>query len=154
MRELSSRVLAGLLPDQALVCEAVDEDGDGLILRLTTTVPAAACPVCGAPSGRVHNRYERTLDDLAWGGRPVRLRVRVRRFVCRAATCPRRVFAERLGPVARAYGRRSGRRVEVEHAVGVALGGAAGARLLAWLRMPTSGATLLRRLRRAPPHRR
>src|SRR5262245_35788073 len=122
MRELSDRVLADLLPDRALACESVERDGDGLALRLVTTAPAAPCPVCGDWSGRVHSRYERRLDDLAWGGLPVRLRVRVRRFVCPATSCPRRVFAERLGSVARVYGRRSGRRVEVEHAVGVALG--------------------------------
>src|SRR5262249_23874841 len=52
--------------------------------------------------------------------------------------------------VAAVYARRSDRRVEVEHAVGVALGGAAGARLLGRLRMPTSGTTLLRRVRRTP----
>jgi transposase len=151
MGELRYRVLSGFLPDRSLACEAVEQRGDEVTLRLATTGSTAPCPVCGAPSGRVHSRYERTLGDLAWGGRPVRLRVRARRFVCRAAACPRRVFAERLGPVAPAHARRSGRRVEVEHAVGVALGGAAGARLLARLRMPASGATLLRRVRRPAP---
>jgi transposase len=151
MGELRNRVLAGFLPDRSLACEAVEQRGDEVTLRLATTGATAPCPVCGAPSARVHSRYERTLGDLAWGGRPVRLRVRARRFVCRAAACPRRVFAERLGQVAPVHARRCGRRVEVEHAVGVALGGAAGARRLARLRMPASGATLLRRVRRAAP---
>jgi len=52
--------------------------------------------------------------------------------------------------VAGARGRRSARRVEVERVVGLALGGAAGARRLAHSRRPASGATLLRRVRRPP----
>src|SRR5262245_12885432 len=149
MKDVAERVLAELLAGRTVVCDSGDVDDAGLTIRLRTTVPVVTCPMCGTPTDRVHSRYDRRVADLAWGARPVALRVRVRRCFCRPPTCGRRVFAERLGAVAAARGRRSARRIEVERVVGLALGGAAGARLLAHLRLSASDATLLRRVRRA-----
>jgi len=69
----------------------------------------AACPDCGTMSSRLHSRYQRTLGDLPWQGRPVVLRVQARRFRCHHPACPRQTFAERLGDVAAAWVRRTGR---------------------------------------------
>jgi hypothetical protein len=44
----------------------------------------------------VHSRYQRHLTDLPWGPLSVRIRLTVRKFVCRNATCIRRIFTERL----------------------------------------------------------
>jgi len=104
----------------------------------------AACPECGTMSYRVHSRYERTLGDLRWQGRPVLLRVRVRRFRCLDPSCPRQTFNERLGDAAAPCARRTGRLGGLQHHLGLALGGEAGGRLAERLAMPTSADTLRR----------
>jgi transposase len=124
-----------------------------LQLQLTTIAPSACCPLCAVPSTRVHSRYQRHLTDLPWGSLSVRIRLTVRKFVCRTATCARRIFTERLPALVAVYARRTCRLVTALRAIGMALGGNAGARLAARLRLPTSAATLLRLVRAAvvPP---
>ena len=109
----------------------------------------AICPDCSTMSCRVHSYYERTMGDLPWQGRPVRLRVRVRRFRCLDPTCPRHTFAERLGEAAPVRARRTGRLGGVQYHLGLALGGEAGARLAERLAMPASPDTLRRMIVRA-----
>src|SRR4051812_30013767 len=111
----------------------------------------AACPDCAALSGRVHSRYDRTLGDLPWQGRPVTLRVRVRRFRCLNPACLRRTFAERLGETARPAARRTSRLGDLQRHLGLVVGGEAGARLAARLAIPISPDTLLRMARRGDP---
>ena len=125
-------------------------DGEQITLTAQAIGSSSPCPQCGVLSTRVHSRYTRTLADLSWQGRPVRIELTVRRFFCQAATCPRQTFAERLPEVAavsRGRGSDSSRPIEL---IGQALGGEAGARLAAPLGMATSPDTLLRRVRRAP----
>jgi transposase len=69
----------------------------------------ARCPACASLSSRVHSRYKRTLSDLPWSGRIVRLVVQVRRFFCKQPTCPRKTFAEAIPAVAERYTRRTTR---------------------------------------------
>jgi transposase len=122
-------------------------------LRLTTTAPTAACPDCAVPSSSVHSRYQRRLTDLPWGTRAVRIQLTVRKFLCRNRVCRRRIFTERLPELAATYARKTTRLVTALQAIGIALGGQAGARLAARLSLPTSAATLLRLVRATPaPH--
>ena len=123
-------------------------------LQLTATAPTACCPSCAAPSSSVHSRYQRHLTDLPWGTLAVRIQLMVRKFVCRHPSCARRIFTERLPDLVATYARKTHRLVTVLQAIGVALGGQAGARLAARLRLPTSPSTLLRLVRAAPsaPH--
>jgi transposase len=101
----------------------------------------------------VHSHYQRRLADLPWGALAVRLQLLVRKFVCRHVTCARRIFTERLPDVAAPYARKTMRLVNALRAIGIALGGQAGARLAARLWLPTSASTLLRLVRAAPtPH--
>ena len=65
----------------------------------------------------------------------------------RHARLPRRVFAERVGTVALPRLRRTGRLVEVHRCLGLAMGGAPGARLAARLAVPVGADTLLRAVR-------
>ena len=74
------------------------------------------------------------------------LHVQARRFRCRHPACPRQTFAERLGDIAAAWVRRTGRLGALQHHLGLALGGRAGARLAERLSMPTSPDTLRRML--------
>jgi transposase len=73
----------------------------------------------------------------------------VRKFVCRNPSCTRRIFTERLPDLAATYARKTQRLVTILQAIGIALGGEAGAGLAARLRLPTSPATLLRLVRAA-----
>jgi transposase len=125
-------------------------DVESLTVHLTTTAPTAACPLCGSDSRRVHGRYTRRLDDLPCLGRPVRLRVVVRRFVCQRPGCPRRIFAERLPGFAAPRARVTDRLRRTQAAIGSSLGGEAGSRLAARTGVATSPDTLLRRVKRFP----
>jgi transposase len=70
--------------------------------------------------------------------------VRVRKFFCDNDACPRRIFAERLADVARAYARRTDRQRGALTTIAFAVGGEAGARLARKLGMLISPDTLLR----------
>jgi transposase len=120
---------------------------------MATTPASSACPLCGGASARVHSRYVRTLADLPWHGIAVSVQLTVRRFVCATATCPRRIFGERLPGIVAPYARRTARLSEAFELIGFALGGEAGARVLHRLAMAGSPDTLLRVIRAASLHK-
>lgn len=128
----------------------VNATEQGITLEVAATGLTARCPLCQRRSRRVNSIYQRTVADLPWSGRPVTLQVRVRRFICQQASCPRRIFAERFPALVAVYARRTYHLCEGQRRVGLALGGEAGARLAAPLGMPTSPTTLLRLERTAP----
>lgn len=115
-----------------------------------TTAVSASCPLCGRSSHRVHSRYVRSVADVPWHGVPFRLRLQARRFFCEEPTCPRVIFTERLPDLVAPYARRTTQLADWLRAVGFAVGGAAGGRLLQALGLVTSGDTLLRQVRRTP----
>ena len=117
---------------------------------MTSTQQVVPCPVCAACTPRVHSRYPRTLADLPWGTARVRWQLRVRKFVCTNAQCSRRIFTERLPGVVAPWARQTQRLVAWLLAIGLALGGAAGARLSRRLGLMVSRQTLLRVIRRLP----
>ena len=77
----------------------------------------------------------------------MRVHLAVRKFFCRQAACPRRIFTERLPTVAAPYARRTVRLTEVVRLLAFALGGEPGARVVGRLGMAASPATLLRPIR-------
>jgi transposase len=142
-----------LPPDRGIRLTEVIVGDQSVQVQLTAMAPTALCPDCATPSSSVHSHYQRRLADLPWGALAVRLQLLVRKFVCRRVTCARRIFTERLPDVAAPYARNTMRLVNALRAIGMALGGNAGARLAARLRLPTSASTLLRLVRAAPmPH--
>src|SRR5207247_9165376 len=118
-----------------------------LTLVLKSNQTSAVCPECSHASTCIRGRYTRTLADLPCQGRAVRVRLEVRRFVCRTRGCPRTTFAERFPRLVRAYARRTLRQSETLTEVAFANGGKAGAQLAKRLAMPTSRDTLLRLIR-------
>ena len=128
--------------------ERIIEEEGHVVVEAIPTASCGSCPACGQASDRVHSRYTRELRDLPACGRPVRVRLALRRFFCRVADCPRRTFAEQVaGATARC--RRAMVRLEaVLTAFGVALGGEAGARLAGHIGVATNGDALLRLLGR------
>ena len=128
--------------------ERIIEEEGRVVIEASSTAAVGICPACGQASARVHSRYVRELRDLPACGRPVRVRLALRRFFCRSADCPRRTFAEQV-PGATARSRRATARLEaVLTAFGVALGGEAGARLAGHIGVATNGDALLRLLGR------
>ena len=134
------------LPADVYLADICLEQG-ALTLMLKSSQTSAACPECTHPSTRIRGRYTRTLADLPCQGRAVRVRLEVRRFVCRTRGCPRTTFAERFPQLTRAYARRTLRQAEALREVAFANGGKAGAQLAKRLAMPTSRETLLRLIR-------
>jgi transposase len=147
----SKKLPMTLLPEaQGLRLENIAIDAKTVSLSVASTCPSASCPVCGHKTARLHSHYRRTVADLPWGGRLVRLSLLVRRFRCSAPECPRRIFAERLASVVEPYARKTTRLHEILRLVGFALGGEGGARLLWRLGMRASPSTLLRYVRGSP----
>jgi transposase len=124
-----------------------------LTITALSNTPSARCPVCSAPSDRIHSYYTRTPRDLPVSTFAVRLVLHVRRFRCLEPDCPRKSFAERLPELVPVAAQRTLRLTQALERVGVALGGEAGARLCRRLAVPTSPDTLLRVVRRiqTPP---
>lgn len=73
---------------------AVSEVDDVLYVDAQLAASGQPCPCCGDDSARVHSRYVRHIRDLPVLDRPLRVRLRVRRFFCDNDGCPRRTFAE------------------------------------------------------------
>jgi transposase len=144
-------LISALLPSTSTVhLTALTIEQDAVVLQLTAAAPTASCPCCAVPSSAVHSRYQRHLTDLPWGTLSVRIQLMVRKFKCRQPTCRRRIFTERLPEFATTYARNTTRLITTLRTIGVTLGGNAGARLAARLRLSTSAATLLRLIRGAP----
>lgn len=108
------------------------------------TTAGAVCPECGVWSTRVHSSYLRFPADVPSAGRRVVLQLRVRRFRCQKAMCPRRTFVEQIPGLTRRYSQRTERLRSTLAAVGLALAGRAGARLAALLGVSVSRSTVLR----------
>jgi transposase len=137
--------LGGLLPHLGgLVLERIECTGAAVEIGARSRPAGAACPACAAWSSRVHSRYERRLADSAIGGRPVVIRLRVRRFLCRNPACEAVTFAEQADGLTGRYLRRSLPLLGLLAQIGLALAGRAGSRLAAVLGAPVHRTTLLR----------
>ena len=145
-----SKRLLPLVPAD-LVVDQVLPTPDHITVMCRSRITAPACPGCGHPSSRRHSSYPRRLADLPWQGRRVQIEVQVRRLRCGRPGCEHRIFAERMPTVAGTHAQRTARLGNLQHHIGLALGGKAGARLAERIGTPVSGATLLRLVRRGAP---
>ncbi|MCE9564565.1 MAG: transposase family protein [Planctomycetes bacterium] len=116
-------------------------------IALAPTTGNAFCPLCGRSSDRVHGRYRRVLADLPICGRQLVLILRLRKFLCVYAGCPRRIFCERIPGVAAPHARSTARLSHHHRALGLALGGEPASRLAEKMSTPASGDTILRRVK-------
>jgi transposase len=110
---------------------------------------SAVCPGCQSISRSRHSWYWRSLKDLPVQGTQVILRLHLGRWRCRNDGCERRIFTERLSKVCAPYAQQTKRTGEIIAAVGYALGGRPGQRLMSRLGMPVSADTLIRQVKRA-----
>ena len=130
--------------------DLVEATASGLLISAHPTARSACCPQCGKRSRRIHGSYVRSPVDLPVSDRAVRLHLRVRRFRCGHAACPRKTFAASLPDLVAPHARRTDRLAAAQVHVGLAVGAEPGARLLGRLRMPTSPDTVLRLVHRHP----
>ena len=147
------KLLSCLLPDTThvrLETWSLEPAQSVITILLRTRQVSADCPLCGRRAKRVHSHYERTLADLPWGEYAASIRLKIRRLFCDNASCKRRIFAERVPDVAAPWARKTTRLAERLTALGLALGGSAGARLGQRVGLMASRNTLLRLVRRAP----
>ena len=148
-----STLLAILLPaaaDLRVDTLAFDEVAPALSLTVTSIQSEPRCPQCCQVATRAHSRYGRTLADLPWADLPVRIQLQVRKFFCDTSDCSRRIFTERLPRVVTPWARRTTRLVTRQRHTGLAVGGAAGARLNTHLAQPASRNTVLALIRSTP----
>src|SRR5919108_907287 len=119
-------------------------------VALSSRRRSAVCPGCQHRSRAVHRAYRRTGADLPLAGATLFLHLQVRRFCCRHATCPRRIFAERFPTLVPVRGRHSLGVYSALRHVGLAVGGRAGVRLTRALGIPGSSRTIVRLVHDAP----
>ena len=130
-----------------VIGDVTDLDGV-IVVRARTAGGPVPCPRCGGRAGQVHGHYERTVADVPADGRPVVVRVRVRRMRCPVPGCPVQTFREQVPGVLDRYQRRTTRLAGQAGEVARRLAGRAGAGLLAALGVPLSRHTALRLLLR------
>ncbi len=142
--------LERLLPHLAgAVVEAAELAGS-LCLWARARADHAVCPRCGQPSGRVHSTYGRRLADAPVGGRPVLIRLAVRRFFCGNPDCPAVTFAEQIDGLTLRRARRTPPLGRMLAGIALALAGRAGARLAAVLDMTAGRSSMLRLIMALP----
>jgi transposase len=126
---------------------------DEITLTLRIISPTACCSSCGSASSQVQSRYTRTLRDLPASGRPILLRVQVRRFFCKKNSCPRKIFAEQFPELCRPYAQRTKRLQEALRWLGLIVGGQAAGDISREQGMSGSRDTILRLTRKSElPH--
>ncbi len=133
-----------------LLISDVGSDDSTVVIEAAVAAESARYPRCKTDSARVHSRYRRRLTDAAVAGRPVVVRLSVRRFFCPNTGCAAQTFAEQVEGVTRTRSRRTDQLTSMLAAIGSALAGRAGTRLARLLGLPTSRDTLLRLLRGLP----
>lgn len=142
---MSTSSLFPLLFPGLVIVETVMTDTE-LFISIQATVTTAKCPKCGTESSRRHSSYLRYVQDTPIGLFFVWLQLKVRRFRCANQNCKQQTFAEQQLDLVDRRRRRTKRLLSNLVQVGLALGGAAGARLAGRLRMGASASTLLRLL--------
>ena len=92
-------VSALLALPEGLELAEITETADLLTVHVVAIAPTRTCPLCAEVATHVRSYYTRKVSELPCAARRVQLLLHVRKFRCDTASCPRKVFAERLGPV-------------------------------------------------------
>jgi transposase len=116
------------LPDH-LEITSISETESELLVRVISNRVSSLCPVCSIPSFSVHSYYRRKPLELPCGGRTVRLLLSVKKFFCRVASCPQKIFTERLPDLIEPSSRLTTRLRTLVQAICTAFNAKGGARL-------------------------
>jgi transposase len=128
---------------QGLEITSISETPEEVLVRVTSHRLTSPCPCCARPSAAIHSHYRRKPLDLPCAGRPIRLRLSVKKFFCRVPECPRKIFVERLPDLIAVSSRLTLRLRTAVQEVSLTTCGKGGERLAGKLGMPLSDATLL-----------
>jgi transposase len=148
---MSLQFLQCLLPGANLLRlerYAIDAESQQLTLSVSSTQTLAKCPLCFHSTARIHSHYERTLVDLPCVSFRMTLVTQVYKFFCDNSECIRRIFTERISEVVSPWARKTARLVQKIQTIGLALGGAAGARLSHQFGALVCGSTILNHLKK------
>jgi transposase len=72
---LPTKRLLPLIPAGLMVVRILPAT-ERITIVTTPKTRAGTCPGCGTTPTRIHSRYRRTLDDLPWQGRALRIHIR------------------------------------------------------------------------------
>ncbi|MDR7030950.1 ISL3 family transposase [Rhizobium rosettiformans] len=140
--------LSDLIPAELNV-EAVHHSADVIVVAAHGQSRDCRCPERGTISHRVHSRYPRMIADLPCAGRSIELHLTVRRFVCSADQCRRKIFAERFGDdIVRPMAPQDSTPGHLDAPFGLGIGWSPGSTVRNRLGFPVSSDTLLRTVRR------
>ena len=117
-----------------------------LQVRVTSNRMSSLCPLCSTPSFAIHSYYRRKPLELPCAGKRVRLLLSVKKFFCRVASCPRKVFTERLPDMIEPSSRLTTRLRTIVQAICAAFNAKGGARLAVQLGIRLSRMTFLHSL--------
>ncbi|MCP1386235.1 ISL3 family transposase [Runella salmonicolor] len=121
---------------------------DRIDLQVISTASSTCCPVCGKLSHKIHSCYHRIIHDLPAGGRRVRLELQVRKYFCKNADCPRKIFTERFVAGLASYARRFDRLNQVLTGIGLESGGNSSTRQAHSFSVKLSASTVLRLIKK------
>src|SRR2546425_10753285 len=96
MREVVMEETSLFSLPEGIVVDQIQITENGLLIEVVATSATSCCPLCSEPSSSIHCHYRRVLRDVPGAGRCVQLILTIRKFSCRNAYFPRKVFAERL----------------------------------------------------------
>ncbi len=130
--------------------DSIEVHEQTVLVHLHTTSLTARCPRCGTAGSRVHSRYQRTVADLAFGGRSLALKLLVRKWICPEALCSQHIFAERFPELVQHYARMTDRLIKALQSTGVLTNGADAAQIASSFGMPTTAKTIIRRVLQLP----
>jgi len=137
------------LPD-GLEITSISEAEHELLVRVTSNRMSSLCPLCSIPSYAIHSYYRRKPLELPCAGKTVRLLLSVKKFFCRVASCPQKIFAERLPELLEPSSRLTTRLRSIVQAICGAFNAKGGARLGEQLGVHLSRKTFLRSLHLMP----
>jgi hypothetical protein len=137
------------LPDE-LGITSISVTEQELHVRVTSNRMSSQCPLCSTPSSAIHSYYRRKPLELPCVGKTVRLLLSVRKFFCRVASCPRKIFTERLPELIEPSSRLTTRLRTMVQAICVAFNAKGGARLGKHMGIHLSRKTLLHSLHLMP----
>jgi len=130
--------------------DRVEEHNEMIEIEAHSITEKAECSGCQQGSQSIHSYYSRSPFDLPVSGYRTCLKLTVRRFRCKTPGCTKVTFTERFPELLAPNAQRTERLTTALGAVAFVLGGQAGSHLATPLKMPTSGDTLLRVIRRVP----
>lgn len=135
---------------QGYVLKNVLHLGSSLCFQLHSKYKRRPCPICGTMSSGRHGTYIRTLQDMPLCGYPVTLEFTLYKYYCKASSCKRKIFSERI-PSLPEYSRNTSRLDEHIRDVSCRLTSVDSSRILFSEGVRCSPSTCIRKLGRAVP---